>query len=116
MSVRLYTDVHVRRAVTQGLRLRSVDVLTAQEDGAAEFLDPDLLTRAAERERLLFMQDEDMLVEAARRHETGETFRGLVYAHQLNVTIGGLIADLELIAGATNLEEWANTVVFLPLR
>ena len=32
MSVRLYMDVHVRRAVTAGLRLRGVDVLTAQED------------------------------------------------------------------------------------
>ena len=30
-------DVHVRRAVTAALRLRSIDVLTAQEDGAAEF-------------------------------------------------------------------------------
>jgi predicted nuclease of predicted toxin-antitoxin system len=116
VSVRLYTDVHVRRAVIEGLRLRGVDVLTAQEDGAAEFLDPDLLGRAAERERLLFTQDEDLLAEAARKQEAGEPFGGLVYAHQLNVTIGGLIADLELIAGATELEEWANSVVYLPLR
>jgi predicted nuclease of predicted toxin-antitoxin system len=116
VSVRLYTDVHVRRAVTEGLRLRGVDVLSAQEDGAAEFLDPELLTRAAARERLLFTQDEDLLAEAARRRELGEAFGGLVYAHQLNVTIRVLIEDLELIAGATNLEEWANTVVYLPLR
>jgi hypothetical protein len=34
MSVSLYSDVHVRRAVTEGLRLRGVDILTAQEDGA----------------------------------------------------------------------------------
>lgn len=40
MSVKLYMDVHVRRAVTDGLRLRGVDVLTAQEDGAGEFDDP----------------------------------------------------------------------------
>jgi len=29
-------DVHVPRAVTMGLRLRAIDVLTAQEDGAAQ--------------------------------------------------------------------------------
>jgi hypothetical protein len=29
MSVALYMDVHVRMAVTTGLRLRGVDVLTA---------------------------------------------------------------------------------------
>ena len=78
--------------------------------------DPELLTRAAERERLLFTQDEDLLAEAARRQRAGETFGGLVYAHQLNVSIGVLIADLELIARATDIEEWTNTVAYLPLR
>jgi Domain of unknown function (DUF5615) len=116
VSVRLYADVHVRRAVVEGLRLRGVDILTAQEDRAAELLDPELLTRARELGRVLFTQDDDLLAEGARRQETGETFAGLVYGHQLNVTIGGVIADLELIAGATNLDEWANAVVFLPLR
>ncbi|MEJ7712965.1 MAG: hypothetical protein WKF84_24770 [Pyrinomonadaceae bacterium] len=42
MSINFYMDVHVRRAVTEGLRLREVDVLTAQEDGAGEFSDPNL--------------------------------------------------------------------------
>ena len=47
MSVRLYFDVQVRRAVADGLRQRGVDVLRAQEDGAAELEDPELLDRAA---------------------------------------------------------------------
>ncbi len=46
MSVRLYLDVHVRRAVTDGLRLRGVDLITAQEDGARESDDSELLDRA----------------------------------------------------------------------
>jgi hypothetical protein len=65
---------------------------------------------------VLFTQDEDLLAEAARGQETGKTFGGLVYAHQLNFTIGGVIADLELIAEATEIEEWTNAVVYLPLR
>ena len=53
MSVRLYFDVHVPVAVADALRLRDVDVLTAQEDGAAELEDPLLLDRATElRDRL----------------------------------------------------------------
>jgi len=47
LSVRLYMDVHVPRAITQGLRLRGVDVLTAQEDDARVLPDPELLDRAA---------------------------------------------------------------------
>ena len=35
MSIALYMDAHVPRAITIGLRLLHVDVLTAQEDGAA---------------------------------------------------------------------------------
>lgn len=38
-------DVHIRRAVISALRLRSKDVLTAQEDGAAELDDDHLLQR-----------------------------------------------------------------------
>lgn len=44
MSVRLYMDVHVRRAVTEGLRLRGVDLLTAQEDGAESLQTPTYLS------------------------------------------------------------------------
>ena len=54
MSIKLYMDVHVKRAVTEGLRLRQVDVLTAQEDGAAELSDAELLDRAASLGRVLF--------------------------------------------------------------
>ncbi len=68
-------DVHVRRAVTDGLRLRGVDVLTAQEDSTAEFEDPELLDRAAELKRVLFSQDDDLLREANKRQQTGEPLR-----------------------------------------
>ncbi|MEZ5402107.1 MAG: hypothetical protein R2729_20710 [Bryobacteraceae bacterium] len=45
MSVPFYMDVHVPRAVTTALRLRGIDVLTAQEDGASWF-DAEPLARA----------------------------------------------------------------------
>jgi len=43
MSIGLYMDVHIPKAITIGLRLRGVDVLTAQEDGAITLPDADLL-------------------------------------------------------------------------
>jgi len=42
VSVGLYLDVHLPAAITRGLLLRGVDVLTAQIDGTAELDDPDL--------------------------------------------------------------------------
>lgn len=115
MSVKIYFDVHVRRAVRDGLRLRGVDVLTAQEDGAAEYDDPGLLDRSTVLGRVLFTQDDDLLREAKHRQLTGGTFAGVVYAHQLNVPIGQCIADLALIAQASEPDEWFNCTVYLPL-
>ena len=57
MSVKLYMGVHVRREVTDGLRRRGVDVLTAQEDETATLPDAQLLDRAAELGQVLFSQD-----------------------------------------------------------
>ena len=79
MTIALYMDVHVHRAITTGLRLRNVDVLTAQEDGHRTAGDERLLERATEIQRVLFSQ------------------------------------DLELIAKASQPEELANRVEYLPL-
>ena len=46
MSATLYMDVHIECAITNALRRRGVDVLTAQDDGTATLLDSDLFDRA----------------------------------------------------------------------
>lgn len=109
-------DVHVRLAITLALRRRGVDVVTAQEDAAAQLPDPELLDRATSRGRILFSRDADLLAVAAERQRKGLAFAGLVYAHQLRVTVGQCITDLELIAKASTREELANRIEYLPLR
>jgi predicted nuclease of predicted toxin-antitoxin system len=115
MSVALYVDEHVHRAITAGLRLRDVDVLTAQENGRRNTPDAILLDRATELQRVMFSQDEDLLAEAKRRQTEGVPFAGVIYAHQLRVTIGVCVRDLELIAKAADPEDLANRVEYLPL-
>jgi predicted nuclease of predicted toxin-antitoxin system len=116
MSIKFYMDVQVRREVTEGLRSRGVDVMTAQEDKAAELEDSDLLDRATVLGRVLFSQADDLLRLATRRQHTGEYFAGLIYSHQLSITIGQCVDDLELIAKATEPEEWINYLAYLPFR
>jgi hypothetical protein len=93
--------VHVPRAITVALRLRSIDVLTAQEDSAAELDDGRLLERATELGRVLVSQDDDLLREGTQRSRDDIDFSGIIYAHQLRMTIGRMVEDLELIAHAT---------------
>ena len=85
-------------AITDGLRLREVDVLTAQEDDRRNIDDSLLLDRATTLQRVLFSQDEDLLREAHYRQVHDIHFSGVVYAHQLTVTIGQCVNDLELLA------------------
>ena len=116
MAVKLYMNQHVPKAITVGLRLRGVDVVTAFEDQSHELDDAALLDRANQLERVLFSQDDDLLAEAAKRQKTGEMFRGVIYAHPLRVTIGACVEDLELIAKACDPDELKNQVIYLPLK
>lgn len=71
MTVSLYMDHHVPKAITIGLRLRGVDVVTAYEDGADQLDDNLVLKRA------LFTQDDDLLEEAAKFQRAGIHFSGV---------------------------------------
>jgi hypothetical protein len=115
MAVKLYMNHHVPKAITIGLRLREVDVITAYEDKSHELDDSLLLDRANELQRVLFSQDDDLLAEATKRQKEGVIFRGVVYSHQLRVSISTCIRDLEIIAKAGEPEDFINRVQFLPL-
>jgi predicted nuclease of predicted toxin-antitoxin system len=109
-------DVHVPRPITRGLRRRGVEVLPAQEDGTAQWEDPLLLDRSGELGRVLFSQDEDLLIEAARRQREGIHFTGVIYAPQLELSIGQFIEELEMLAKAGLPADFVNRVQYLPMR
>ncbi|HEY0737722.1 MAG TPA: DUF5615 family PIN-like protein [Herpetosiphonaceae bacterium] len=114
MPLRLYMDHHVPRVITNQLRLRGIDVLTAYEDRTSAMEDPLLLNRASELERVLFTQD-DLLTEAALRQEHGQSFYGVIYAHQRRATIGECVRDLEILALIGEPADIVGQVIFLPL-
>lgn len=45
----------------------------------------------------------------------GVPFSGIIYTHQLHVTIGVCVRDLELLAKVADLEDLANRTEYLPL-
>ena len=47
---------------------------------------------------MLFTQDDDLLTGTTQRQRRGQSFHGVIYAHQLRVPISDCIHDLELIA------------------
>jgi hypothetical protein len=109
-------DVHVPAAITRALKSRGIDVLTAQEDETTRLGDTFLLDRALELGRTIFTRDQDFLAEATLRQKGGIEFAGVIYAHQLRVTIGQCVQDLEVIARCGERSDLANRVEHLPLR
>lgn len=114
MSIKLYMDAHIPRVITVGLRMRKVDVLTAQEDCTNTLSDADLLDRATQVGRVLFTFDDDLLVEATKRQRKNKSFSGIIYTNPLRISIGECINDLELITKAGEPEDLQNRIEFLP--
>jgi hypothetical protein len=105
MAVALYMDVHVPWAITDQLRRRGVDVLTAIEDRAGELSDSDLLQRADQLGRVIFTQDIRFKALAESWQSQRRPFGGLVFGHQLRGWIGRYVENLELIARASEPNE-----------
>lgn len=76
--------------------------------------DPLILDRSTALDRILITQDDDFLIEAAYRQRNGLTFSGIVYGHQLRVTISSMIRDLELIASVLTSDDLRNQIEHLP--
>src|SRR5687767_13988675 len=111
--VSLYMDEQIPAAVSRGLRLRGIDVLTDQEDGTDGWPDPRLLDRALGVGRVVFTEDRDFLIEATRRQRHGEQVAGVLYIHQWDLIVGRCIEDLELVCHAGRTEDFTNLVWYL---
>lgn len=108
-------DVHVPRGIVEALRARNVSVVTAQEDGCAVADDAVLLARATALNCVLFTRDADFLKICAAWQRKAQPFAGLIYAHQLRVTIGRCVQDLAVIAETALPEDFVNRVEHLPI-
>ncbi len=116
MAISLYMDVHIPQSITSQLRNRGVDVLTAFDDQAHELPDDQLLERSTQLKRILFTQDIRFRVLAETWQLQGKQFAGLIFGHQLGGTIGQFVKDLELIAQASEPDEWVNVVEYIPFK
>ena len=115
MSVPLYTDEHIPAGIVAALIARGIDVITAQQDDRTGVSDTDLLDRATELGRVLVTNDEDFLVETARRQRLGIHFAGVAYAPLIRMTVSQCVASLELISVVADPADQVNRLEYLPL-
>lgn len=115
MSIALYMDAHVHSSITEQLRRRNVDVLTAQEDDSDNLDDQKLLERSTNISRVMFTFDIRFKALAEEWQRQGKSFAGLIWGHPMRLTIGQMVLDLETIAKATDPADWQSVVERLPL-
>jgi len=108
-------DENIEWAVTEGLRGRGIDVLTAQEDGHAQTPDAIVFDRANALGRVSVSEDTDMLREVTSRLRSGKSFTGAVFWHQQTLFIGAVISDLELLSRAGTQADVRDQLIYLPL-
>ena len=115
MPVSFYRDVHIPAAISEQLRVRGVDVATATEEGTNELPDDELLAVATAAGSVVFTHDIGFRVMAEQWVREGRAFAGLAFGPAEGPSIGQYVRDLELIAKASEPEEWQNLVMYLPL-
>ena len=91
MAISLYMDVHVPQAITEQLKRRGVDVITAKKDGSDRLPDDELLERCWILNRVLFTQDIQFKVLAENWQGQGRQFTGLIFGYQLEVQLVSLL-------------------------
>jgi predicted nuclease of predicted toxin-antitoxin system len=101
-------DVHVKNAVTKGLRQRGVDVLTAQEAGMGLAEDDEPVEFALAQRRVIFTNDADFL----RLHANGIHHAGILYCQQTD-SIGKMIQGLMLVYELLDESQMENKVEFI---
>ena len=107
--IRYFFDQHMHSAVANGLRLRGVDVLTAQDAGRCGMDDHDQLQFATSEKRVMVTHDPDFLALAA----SGVQHAGIAWCHATKYSIGELIQALDLLHGVLDRDDMKNQVEYL---
>ena len=115
--MKFLTDEHIPPALVRGLlrALPGLDVLELRHTDLLGRSDPEVLAFAATEGRLFLTRDVSTVPDVAfARIERGEVMPG-VFLWRRKASLGEVLADLMLIARASEADEWAGRVIYLPL-
>ena len=107
--IQFYMDQHYPGPVTEGLRRRGIEVLTAQEAGRCSLSDVEQLDFATREEWVMVTFDSDYVA----LHQSGMFHAGIAWCPQQKYGIGMLIQLLELLHGIADRDQMRNHLEYL---
>ena len=116
MRPRFQADSGFNQKIVAGLRRRepAIEIINAHEGGVIGVPDPVVLTMAAESGRILLSHDRKTMPGHFMRFRETRWSPGIIIVEQ-NLDIGAAIEDLLLIWAATDADEWAKRIGFVPI-
>lgn len=109
VQIRFHLDENVHGAVTNGLRLRGIDVTTTRDAQLLGASDDEHLTFARSEHRVVVTHDDDFLRLANR----GIQHAGIVYSNPRRRTIGRLVHGLVNLWRNSSQEEMQGRIEYL---
>ena len=107
--IQFYMDQHIPGAVTQGLRQRGVEVLTAQDARRCGVPDAEQLLFATTENRVVVTFDPDYLA----LHAANVRHAGVAWCPARKYTVGQLLHALLLLHAVLHRDEMRNHVEYL---
>lgn len=117
--LRLLADENFDHDVVRGVLRRRprFDLVRAQDVGLSETADPEVLAWAAREQRVVITHDVNTMVGfAIERIKRGDPLAGLFGVHQESMVPSKIIEDLLLLDDCSETSEWADQILYLPLR
>jgi len=117
--LRLLADENINHDLLRGALRRQpkLDVVLVHAVGLSQADDPEIIAWAAREGRVLLTHDVSTMTRFAfERVQRGESMAGVFIVQQLGVALSRVIEDLLLLDECSDTFEWADQVLFLPLR
>ena len=109
MEIKYHLDESVPNAISNGLRLRDIDVTTTKDAHLLEASDEEQLAYAHANHRVIVSFDDDFLVLASR----GTAHSGIAYCHQRERSIGQVVNGLVSLWRQRTAEAMIGQIHFL---
>jgi len=110
VKIRFLADADLNKAIVSGVLRRepSVDFLTAQAAGLRRMSDPEVLTLAAQQQRVLVSHDVGTMPAHFRAFRSAGKHSAGVFMVPQSLDIGTAIEELLLLWLASQSSEWEN--------
>jgi hypothetical protein len=115
--LRLLADENFNGDIVRGLLLRQpdLDIVRVQDVGLAGTADPDILTWAAENNRIVLTHDRATMADYAyERVAAGEQMAGVFILND-RFPVGKALEEILLLVACSEQAEWNGRAVHVPL-